>query len=110
MAEGGARTGGVSNGAGTPARDAAGGGRAVEVHAEARAWLEANWDPALTVRAWWVKASEAGWLFPTWPEGLGGRGLSVGDGRRVAAAFVAAGALGPPMGLGQVMGLSLIHI
>ena len=101
MAEGGAGIGRVEGGA-APGRRA--GGRGVEVHEEARDWLAANWDPTLTVRAWWARAAEAGWLFPTWPEGLGGRSLSVGDGRRVAAAFVAAGALGPPTGLGQIMG------
>ena len=29
-----------------------------DVRAEATAWLEANWDPNLTVRVWWAKLAE----------------------------------------------------
>jgi alkylation response protein AidB-like acyl-CoA dehydrogenase len=71
---------------------------------EIRDWLEENWDPELTVREWWERAAKAGWLFPTWPEGYGGRGLSNSEGRAVQEEFVKIGALGPPGGLGQVMG------
>jgi alkylation response protein AidB-like acyl-CoA dehydrogenase len=71
---------------------------------EVRAWLAGNWDPDLTVREWWSSMAAAGWQFPTWPEGLGGRGLTDVEGRAVAAEVVDAGALGPPFGLGQVMG------
>ena len=50
----------------------------------------------------------AGWQFPTWPEGLGGRGLTAAEGRAVAAELVEAGALGPPFSLGQVMGAPVV--
>ena len=75
-----------------------------DLRAEVRAWLDANWDPDLTVRAWWARMAEAGWQFPTWPVGLGGRGLSQVEARAVAAEVVESGALGPPFSLGQVMG------
>ena len=75
-----------------------------EIRSEVRDWLAANWDPDLTVRAWWARLAEAGWQFPTWPEGLGGRGLSATEARAVSAELVDAGALGPPFSLGQVMG------
>jgi alkylation response protein AidB-like acyl-CoA dehydrogenase len=75
-----------------------------EIRNEVRSWVQANWDPELTVREWWARAAEAGWLFPTWPEGFGGRGLSATDGRAVSAELVDGGALGPPFSLGQVMG------
>ncbi len=71
---------------------------------EVRAWLAENWDPELTVQEWWSRMAAAGWQFPSWPEGLGGRGLSSVEGRAVAAEVVEAGALGPPFSLGQVMG------
>ncbi|MCP5026713.1 MAG: acyl-CoA dehydrogenase [Actinomycetia bacterium] len=71
---------------------------------ELGAWLAENWSPDLTVRQWWARAGAAGWLFPTWPEGLGGRALTAAEGRAVAAEMVDAGALGPPFSLGQVMG------
>jgi len=75
-----------------------------DVREELRTWLEENWDRAMTVRDWWALMSSAGWQFPTWPRGLGGRDLSASAGRVVAEEVVAAGALGPPFSLGQVMG------
>jgi hypothetical protein len=33
----------------------------------ALSWLNANWDPALTVRAWWARLADSGWALPTWP-------------------------------------------
>ncbi len=75
-----------------------------DLRQEVRSWLEEHWDPDLTVREWWAKMADAGWQFPTWPEGLGGRGLTAAEGRAVAAEVVDAAALGPPFSLGQVMG------
>lgn len=75
-----------------------------EVREEVRAWLSDEWDPELTVREWWAKLAEAGWQFPTWPSGLGGRGLGAEEGRAVSAELVEVGALGAPFSLGQVMG------
>ena len=72
--------------------------------AEVREWLDQHWDPQSTVRDWWRLTSEAGWQFPTWLEGHGGRGLSPSEARAVGEQFVDVGALGPPFGLGQVMG------
>jgi len=71
---------------------------------EMQAWLAENWEPELSVRQWWQRMADGGWQFPTWPQGLGGRGLSAPDARAVTAEVVAAGALGPPFSLGQVMG------
>ncbi|MGF1598025.1 MAG: hypothetical protein ACFCVK_14010 [Acidimicrobiales bacterium] len=75
-----------------------------DLRGEMRAWLGDNWDPNLTVRHWWARLAAAGWQFPTWPEGLGGRGLHGTDARAVTSELVDAGALGPPFSLGQVMG------
>ena len=71
---------------------------------ETRAWLADNWDPDLTVRAWWGRLAEAGLQFPHWPQGLGGRGLAAVEARAVTTELVEAGALGPPASLGHVMG------
>jgi len=76
----------------------------VDLRDEVRGWLAGTWDPDLTVRQWWALMAEAGWQFPTWPEGLGGRGLTAAEGRAVAAEVAEAGALGPPFSLGQVVG------
>ena len=79
-----------------------------DLRAEVRAWLDDWWDPELTVREWWARMAEAGWQFPTWATGLGGRGLSATEARAVAAEVVEAGALGPPFSLGQVMGAPVV--
>ncbi|MGH1493456.1 MAG: acyl-CoA dehydrogenase family protein [Acidimicrobiales bacterium] len=69
------------------------------VYTEAAAWFEANWDPNLSLREWWDRLAEAGFAFPTWPEGFGGRGLSGRDAKAVNRARVEAGAFGPPSGV-----------
>ena len=69
-----------------------------------RAWLGDNWSEELTLREWWARLADAGWAFPTWPTGFGGRGLTPVEARAVAAALGEAGAVAPPTGLGQMMG------
>ena len=78
---------------------------------EALSWLQANWDPNLTVRAWWAKLADSGWAFPTWPTAWFGKGLSADAGAGVRDAFVETGALAPPTGLGQSLGgpMLLLH-
>ena len=70
----------------------------------ALAWLTAHWDPGLTVRAWWASLAESGWGFPTWPEPWFGKGMSADEAAGVRAAYASTGALGPPAGLGQLLG------
>jgi alkylation response protein AidB-like acyl-CoA dehydrogenase len=67
-------------------------------------WLEETWDPHRTLREWWQQLSAAGYAFPTWPEGLGGRAWSAAQAREVALALTAAGVVGPPAGVGQSLG------
>lgn len=38
------------------------------VRAEARAWLEANWDPDLGLLEWRNKLIDSGWGAPSWPK------------------------------------------
>ena len=51
---------------------------------DVRTWVEETWSPDLTLRTWWGRLAEAGWAFPTWPEGFGGRALSAPEARVVA--------------------------
>ncbi len=73
----------------------------ITVRTDVRAWLDANWDPDLTLRAWWKTLGESGWGFPTWPTDWFGKGLSGDLAGVVRDEFARAGALGPPGGLGQ---------
>ncbi|HEY6501883.1 MAG TPA: acyl-CoA dehydrogenase family protein [Streptosporangiaceae bacterium] len=74
-------------------------------------WLTGNWDPELTVRAWWARLADSGWAFPTWPEAWFGQALSADAGAGVRSAFPESGALPPPTGLGQLLGgpMLLLH-
>jgi alkylation response protein AidB-like acyl-CoA dehydrogenase len=73
------------------------------LRAELRAWLEANWDPDLTVGEWWERLGTAGWAAPTWPTEWYGRGLSRDEANLVTRELAAHGALGPPSGLGLLL-------
>lgn len=73
------------------------------LRAEVRSWLASNWDPDLTVGEWWERLAEGRWAVPTWPESDFGRGLSRGDAGVVSAEIAAAGAIGPPGGLGVML-------
>ena len=79
-----------------------------DVRAEARAWLREHWSPELTVRAWWALVAEAGWQFPSWPTGLGGRDLDATAERAVWEEMADAGVLGPPFNLGTLTGAPTI--
>src|SRR5579884_735927 len=75
-----------------------------EAGAQARMWLEQNWDPDRPLLEWRGMLADSGWGCPTWPVGLYGRGLSAGDAALVASAFTEVGAVGPAAGSG--MGLA----
>jgi alkylation response protein AidB-like acyl-CoA dehydrogenase len=66
--------------------------------AELREWLAANWDPDLTVREWWSRLADAGYAYPTWPVGMGGRGASQGATRTIMAELARAHVIAPPIG------------
>ena len=75
-----------------------------DVRAEVTAWLEANWDPNLTVRSWWALLAESGWGQVQWPKDWFGRGLTAALSAVVREAFSTVGALGPPHSMGQRLG------
>jgi alkylation response protein AidB-like acyl-CoA dehydrogenase len=73
------------------------------VRTEVRAWLAEHWDPELTVGEWWDLLAGSGWAVPTWPEEWLGRGLARDLGAVVSSEITAAGAIGPPSGLGLLL-------
>ncbi len=74
-----------------------------DVKTEARAWLDENWDPDLTVGEWWDRLGSSGWGFPIWPVEWFGNGLSRAEARLVTQAIDEVGALQPPGGLGTML-------
>ncbi len=67
---------------------------------EARAWYEANWDPDLTVGAWFLRMMTDRWAYPSWPVAWWGRGLPTPLAKVVREERRRVGALGPPSGIG----------
>ena len=76
----------------------------LDLRAEVRAWIGRHWDLAVSLRGWWSDLAADGWAFPTWPAGLGGRGLDPSGAGMVAEELASAGALGAPTGVAAWMG------
>ena len=85
------------------------GGDVEAFRADARAWLEANFPPALKTEAgrrtgeaklWRERMADKGWGAPTWPKAYGGGGLSRGEARVLAEEMARIGASNPIGGLG----------
>lgn len=92
-----------------------------DFRAEARAWLEANFPPALKGKdnalasiegpteptpegeAWRKAMGEKGWGVPTWPKEYGGGGLSKADARVLSEEMARIGAWNPIGGMGVMM-------
>ena len=69
-------------------------------------WLDANWDPELTVGDWWQILADSGYAKPSLPENAYGKGWSQAQETQAMRLMASKDILGPPPGLG----LSLIHI
>jgi alkylation response protein AidB-like acyl-CoA dehydrogenase len=78
-------------------------GRTASELDELHGWLEANWDPSISVAEWWSRLGLAGWSQPILPKDSYGRGMSLGDALTVQRAIARFGALGAPAGLGLML-------
>ena len=66
------------------------------------AWLDENWDPDLTVAAWWARLADARLAHPRMPAPWG-RDWSRSETLQLVRGMVERKALGPPAGLGMVL-------
>jgi len=79
------------------------------VRAEARAWLEANWDTSLGLVEWRNKLVDSGWGMPAWPKDWHGRGLPAAMAPVVEEEFDRIGAVGVArMGIRMLAALTLL--
>ena len=70
------------------------------LRADVRAWVTANWDPQLSLRAWRELLLEAGWAVPSWPEQWYGKGMPAWTDDVVRREIAACGAVSSiPSGL-----------
>ncbi len=74
-----------------------------DVAAEVSAWLEANWDPQLTVGEWWQLLADSGYAHPMLPEHAGGKGWSQSQANTALRTMASMDVLGPPPGLGYML-------
>jgi alkylation response protein AidB-like acyl-CoA dehydrogenase len=77
--------------------------QATDISTDVREWLEANWDPDLTVSEWWERLGTSGWAAPSLPESCYGKGLSRAETVRVQETIADFGALPAPGGLGLLL-------
>ncbi len=64
------------------------------VREQAREWLQANWNPELSLVAWRTLLADSGWGTPTWPRQWHGRDLSAAQAPVVDEEFAAMNAVG----------------
>ncbi len=77
---------------------------------ELDAWLDANWDPELTVAEWWQRLGTSGWAAPALPANAYGKGVSRNEAIAVAARIGAKGAVPAPGGLGMLLAAPTIAV
>ncbi len=65
-----------------------------QIRSDVRTWLEANWDPNLSLVDWRNKLADSGWGAPHWPKEWYGRGLPFGMVPIVDEEFEKFGAVG----------------
>ena len=73
---------------------------AAGVLAELRRWIEASWDPELSLAHCRELLADAGWACPAWPHGWCGRSLPAGLAALVTEKLAGAGVPGPAEGVG----------
>ena len=66
-------------------------------------WLDANWDPSLTVGEWWQILADAGYAKPSLPEHAHGKGWSQAQETAAMRLMASKDVLGPPPGLGFML-------
>ena len=74
-----------------------------QVRANVAAWIEANWDPALTVGEWWHRLADAGLSAPMLPVEWGGRGYARDLASAVVETIASASVIGPPANVGLIL-------
>jgi alkylation response protein AidB-like acyl-CoA dehydrogenase len=74
---------------------------AARVRSEVRGWIEANWDPELSLLEWRTRLADSGWACPSWPTQWWGRSLPAPAADLVSAELARAGAVGVPDGVGM---------
>ena len=73
------------------------------VGTDVRSWIDATWDPTLSLFEWRRRLLDSGWACPSWPVEWHGRGLPGWADHVVSGELAAAGAVGVPPGSGMAL-------
>jgi len=73
-------------------------------------WLDANWDPELTVGDWWQILADSGYAKPSLPESAYGKGWSQAQETQAMRLMASKDVLGPPPGLGYMLAAPTIAV
>ncbi|MGA0862841.1 MAG: acyl-CoA dehydrogenase family protein [Ilumatobacteraceae bacterium] len=73
-----------------------------------RDWIAENWSDDITLREWWVRMARSKMSFPSWPSEWHGGGAGHKESKTVADALDEARVIGPPTGLGILMGAPIL--
>jgi alkylation response protein AidB-like acyl-CoA dehydrogenase len=73
-------------------------------------WLDANWNPDLTVAEWWQRLGTSGWASPSLPVNAYGKGVSRNDAIAVGHRIVQRGCVAAPGGLGMMLAAPTIAV
>ena len=76
---------------------------ATDEMAELQSWLEANWDPSLTVGVSWQILADSVYANPSLSENAHGKGWSQGQETAAMRLMASMDVLGPPPGLGFML-------
>lgn len=74
-----------------------------EVRRVCREWIDANWDPGLSLVEWRSRLSEAGWAVPSWSRRWSGLGLASSADQIVEQELARVGAPGLRLGAGTAL-------
>lgn len=74
-----------------------------EVRSEIQAFLADNFDPSMTVSAWWERLAASGYCAPTFPTSHFGKGYNRAQANIVSEEIAKVGAIGAPSGLGYAL-------
>ncbi len=76
---------------------------ATSIRAELRRWIDAHWDPELSLAQWRELLADSGWACPAWPLGWCGRSLPPALAEVVTGELAQAGVPGPAEGVGRTL-------
>ena len=81
---------------------------AAQARAAAKAWIDANWDPAISIKEWLGRLADSGWAKPTWAVGDFGLGLTNEEAAAASEEFRKLGAPGPQAGLSMLAAPTIV--